>query len=62
MFGLTAQPNISLAKVMEFPIPVPSLAGQRRIVAKVDELMAVIDAALTAENLFAATTARIHAA
>ena len=46
------------------------LAEQRRIVAKVDELMAVLDALAaalatartTAENLLAATVARLHAA
>ena len=36
---VTAQPNISLTDVREFPIPLPPLAEQHRIVAKVDELM-----------------------
>lgn len=36
---ITAQPNISLTNAREFPIPVPPLAEQRRIVAKVNELM-----------------------
>jgi type I restriction enzyme S subunit len=40
---VTAQPNISLADVNGFPIPLPPLAEQRRIVAKVDELMARCD-------------------
>jgi type I restriction enzyme S subunit len=39
----TAQPNISLTDVRGFPIPLPPLAEQHRIVAKVDELMALCD-------------------
>jgi restriction endonuclease S subunit len=39
----TAQPNMSLTDIREFPIPFPPLAEQHRIVAKVDELMAVCD-------------------
>lgn len=35
--------NISLAKLRPLPVAVPSLAEQRRIVAKVDELMALCD-------------------
>jgi type I restriction enzyme S subunit len=40
---VTAQPNISLTNVREFPIPVPPLAEQHRIVAKTDELIALCD-------------------
>lgn len=40
----TAQPNISLANVTDFLIPVPPLEEQRRIVAKVDELMVLCNA------------------
>ena len=40
---VTAQPNISLTNAREFPVPVPPLAEQHRIVAKVDELMALCD-------------------
>ena len=36
--------NISLSKLNPLPIPLPPLAEQRRIVAKVDELMALCDA------------------
>jgi type I restriction enzyme S subunit len=38
-----AQPNVSKAKVTRCPIPLPPLAEQHRIVAKVDELMALCD-------------------
>jgi type I restriction enzyme S subunit len=40
---VTAQPNISLTNAREFPVPLPPLAEQHRIVAKVDELMALCD-------------------
>ena len=38
-----AQPNISKEKIVNFPCPLPPLAEQKRIVAKVDELMALCD-------------------
>ena len=38
-----AQPNISKVKIVAAPFPLPPLAEQRRIVAKVDELMALCD-------------------
>jgi len=38
-----AQPNLSKVKIVAFPFPLPSLAEQKRIVAKVDELMALCD-------------------
>jgi type I restriction enzyme S subunit len=40
---VTAQPNISLTNTRDFPIPLPPLAEQLRIVAKVDELMTLCD-------------------
>ena len=40
---VTAQPNISLTNARDFPIPFPPIAEQHRIVAKVDELMALCD-------------------
>jgi type I restriction enzyme S subunit len=40
---VNAQPNISLTVAREFPVPIPPLAEQHRIVAKVDELMALCD-------------------
>ena len=39
----TAQPTIALRPVRNFLVPVPPLAEQHRIVAKVDELMALCD-------------------
>lgn len=39
----TAQPNLSAANVKKYQIPLPSLAEQHRIVAKVDELMALCE-------------------
>ena len=39
----TAQPKMNQAKMNSIPVALPPLAEQRRIVAKVDELMAVCD-------------------
>jgi type I restriction enzyme S subunit len=52
-----AQPNISKAKIIRTPIPLPPLPEQRRIVAKVDELMALCDR-LEASLASAADTCR----
>lgn len=38
-----AQPNFSKDKILTYPFPLPPLAEQKRIVAKVDELMALCD-------------------
>ena len=67
---VTAQPAFGVSKFKLLPIAVPPLAEQRRIVAKVDELMAVLDALeatlttarTTSVNLLAATIAKLHAA
>ncbi|MDO8544073.1 MAG: restriction endonuclease subunit S [Opitutaceae bacterium] len=64
------QSSLNQAKIKKTPFMLPPLAEQRRIVAKVDELMAVLDALeaslttarTTAESLLAATIARLHAA
>jgi len=39
----TAQPKMNQAKMNSIPIPVPPVEEQRRIVAKVDQLLALID-------------------
>lgn len=39
----TAQPGLSVAKINEVPIPLPPLAEQQRIVAKIEEAFAEID-------------------
>lgn len=64
--GVTAK-GIKASKLKRLPIAVPPLAEQRRIVAKVDELMALVDkleaqlasARTTATNLLAAAIAEL---
>ena len=41
--GTTNQVELSTSKVVELPVPCPPIEEQRRIVAKVDELMALCD-------------------
>jgi type I restriction enzyme S subunit len=55
----TAQPNISLTDVTGFPIPIPPLAEQHRIVAKVDALMALCDRLETALTTTDTTRTRL---
>ena len=43
LIGTAGQDNISVTKCKYIPVPVPPLAEQRRIVAKVDLLMALVD-------------------
>ena len=38
-----ARPNLSMGNIAKFLIPIPPLKEQHRIVAKVDELMAICD-------------------
>ena len=64
-----AQPNISKVKIVGYPFPLPPLEEQRRIVAKVDQLMALVDALETqlvasraiAANLLSALVAELTA-
>jgi type I restriction enzyme S subunit len=39
----TAQPNMSLTDARQFPVPIPPLSEQHRIVSKVNELIAMCD-------------------
>ncbi|MBT9373327.1 restriction endonuclease subunit S [Rhizobium sp. CSW-27] len=63
-----AQPNISKIKIVWTPFPLPPLTEQHRIVAKVDELMALCDELETArteretkrDRLAAASLARLN--
>jgi type I restriction enzyme S subunit len=65
----SAQPKMNQAKMNSIPIALPPLAEQRRIVAKVDELMALVDALetelttarSTAEKLMEAVVAELTA-
>tara|TARA_R110002049_G_scaffold187757_1_gene356027 strand:- start:3374 stop:4651 length:1278 start_codon:yes stop_codon:yes gene_type:complete len=57
-----AQPNISKVKLVWTPFPLPPLAEQKRIVAKVDELMALCDELESAQNEREATRDRLVAA
>ena len=64
-----AQPTLNVGMIEQTPIPVPPLAEQRRIVAKVDQLMALVDQLETqlatsgavAENLLEALVAELTA-
>ena len=65
----SAQPNLSANNVKRYWVPLPPLAEQRRIVAKVDQLMALVDeletqlaaSRATAKNLLQALVAELTA-
>ncbi|MBS0173685.1 MAG: restriction endonuclease subunit S [Nitrospira sp.] len=62
-----SMPKINQTTLKSLPLPIPPLAEQRRIVAKVDELMALVDtleaqlaaARITGANLLAAAVAEL---
>ena len=58
----TAQPSISMATIRDIDVPVPPLAEQLRIVAKVEELMKLVDALETQLAASRATAANLLAA
>jgi type I restriction enzyme S subunit len=59
---VNAQPNISLTDAREFAVPIPPLAEQRRIVAKVEQLMALVDELETQLAASRATAAKLTSA
>lgn len=62
-----AQPTLNVGLIEQTPIPIPPLAEQRRIVAKLDQLMALVDqletqlatSRATAKNLLEALVAEL---
>lgn len=65
-----AQPTLNVGMIEQTPIPIPPIAEQRRIVAKVEQLMSLVDALetqlaasrATAANLLSALVAELTAA
>src|SRR5262249_21404542 len=58
----TAQPQVTIANAIKLPVPLPPVAEQRRIVSKVDELMALCDRLEVARAEREATRDRLTAA
>jgi type I restriction enzyme S subunit len=54
-----AAPRVNMSTVRAYPIPLPPLAEQHRIVAKVDELMALCDRLEASLTATAATRRRL---
>lgn len=54
-----AQPTLNVGMIEQTPIPVPPLAEQRRIVAKVDQLMVLVDQLETQLTASRATAAKL---
>jgi type I restriction enzyme S subunit len=57
-----AQPTLNVGMIEQTPIPIPPLAEQRRIVAKVGQLMALVDALETQLAASRATAANLLSA
>ena len=55
------QPNLNIPELRCLPFPLPPLAEQRRIVAKVEQLMAVVEALETQLAASRATAANLVA-
>jgi type I restriction enzyme S subunit len=60
--GASAQPHLYIRDLKHMPVPIPPLAEQRRIVAKVEELMALVDALETQLAASRATAANLLSA